>query len=99
MTDAIAAVLVLSGSLFAFIAGLGVFNLPDVLNRMHASTKAGTLGSALALAGAAVYFGEGDVAVKVLATILFLMFTAPIAAHMIGRAAFRIRVLTRRERD
>lgn len=91
MIEVLAGVLVLGGAAFAFIAGLGVYNLSDVLNRMHASTKAGTLGSALALAGAAVYFGEAGISVRVLATILFLMLTAPIAAHMIGRAAFRIR--------
>lgn len=91
MTDVIIAILVLGGSGFAFIAGLGVYNLSDVLNRMHASTKAGTLGSALALVGAAVYFNDSAVAVRAVAMILFLMLTAPIAAHMIGRAAFRLR--------
>ncbi len=91
MIEVIAGLLVLGGSGFAFIAGLGVFNLSDVLNRMHASTKAGTLGSALALAGAAVFFGDAGISVRVVATVLFLMLTAPIAAHMIGRAAFRVR--------
>ncbi|MFV0245948.1 MAG: monovalent cation/H(+) antiporter subunit G [Qingshengfaniella sp.] len=99
MINVITAILVVSGSLFAFIAGLGIFNLRDVLNRMHASTKAGTLGSTLALAGAALYFRDDAVAVRVLATILFLMFTAPIAAHMIGRAAFRISAFRATRRD
>jgi multicomponent Na+:H+ antiporter subunit G len=91
MMEIIAGLLVLGGSGFAFIAGLGVLNLSDVLNRMHASTKAGTLGSALALAGAAVFFADEGITVRVIATIVFLMLTAPIAAHMIGRAAFRVR--------
>lgn len=89
MTETIVALLALAGGGFTFIAGLGVVNLPDILNRMHASTKAGTLGSALTLAGTAVYFAEGSVIARVVAIILFLLMTAPIAAHMIGRAAFR----------
>ncbi len=91
MTEIISGVLILIGSSFVLIAGLGVYNLADVLNRMHASTKAGTLGSSLTLAAAAVFFGEGSVTGRVVATILFLLLTAPIAAHMIGRAIVQMR--------
>ena len=89
MNDLIMAILVLLGSGFVFIAGLGVVNLPDVLNRMHASTKAGTLGSALTLAATAVFFADGSVVTRAILIVLFLLMTAPIAAHMIGRAAAR----------
>jgi multicomponent Na+:H+ antiporter subunit G len=89
MTDWIIGVLFLSGAFFVFVAGLGVLRLPDVFTRMHASTKAGTLGSAFILAGAAVHFGTLPIAAKVILTILFLLLTAPIASHMIGRAAQR----------
>jgi multicomponent Na+:H+ antiporter subunit G len=71
------------------VAGLGVLRLPDVLIRMHASTKAGTLGSGLILAAVAVYFADTATTTRAVATILFLLITAPVAAHMIGRAAFR----------
>lgn len=91
MIEILAGICVLAGGAFAFIAGLGILNLPDVLNRMHASTKAGTLGSALSLLGAALYFDSGNVTTKAIATILFLLLTAPIAAHMIGRATVQIR--------
>lgn len=87
MTAFIVALLAIAGGLFGLFAGLGVLRLPGVLNKMHASTKAGTLGSALTLAAAAVHFGEVGVTVRVIATVLFLLLTAPIAAHMIGRAA------------
>lgn len=97
MIDAIVLVLVIAGGAFTFIAGLGLVRLPDVLNRMHASTKAGTLGSSLTLAGCAVYFESAAVTVRAVAIVLFLMLTAPIAAHMIGRAAARFRLA--RERD
>lgn len=91
MIDVIAGILILLGAAFAFIAALGVVRLPDVLTRMHASTKAGTLGSSLILVAAAVVFAETHITVLVIVTILFLMLTAPIGAHMIGRAAVRKR--------
>jgi multicomponent Na+:H+ antiporter subunit G len=85
----IVGILAIGGGLFAFFAGLGVLRLPGILNKMHASTKAGTLGSALTIAAAAVHFGDTSVTVRAIATVLFLLLTAPIAAHMIGRAAAR----------
>jgi multicomponent Na+:H+ antiporter subunit G len=91
VTQIIAGILVLAGSVFVFIAALGVFRLPDVLNRMHASTKAGTLGAALLLGAVALHFNTTAILAKVVATILFLMLTAPIAAHMIGRATVQLR--------
>lgn len=81
--------LVLLGGFFCFVAGLGVLRLPDVLIRMHASTKAGTLGSGLILAAVAVLFADLATVTRAVATIVFLLITAPVAAHMIGRAAFR----------
>ena len=59
MHDIIVAILVLSGGIFCFAAGMGVLRLPDLLTRMHASTKAGTLGSGLILMAVAVQFAEG----------------------------------------
>ncbi len=89
MTEIITAVLILAGGFFAFAAALGVLRLPDVLIRMHASTKAGTLGCGLILLAAATHFGETAIVARALAAILFLLLTAPVAAHMIGRAAYR----------
>lgn len=92
MADWIMAALVLLGGFFCFIAGLGVLRLQDVLMRMHASTKAGTLGSGLILVAVAIYFGDLATITRAIAAILFLLITAPVAAHMIGRAAFRVGV-------
>lgn len=89
MAEIIMAAMVLLGGFFCFVAGLGVLRLPDVLIRMHASTKAGTLGSGLILGAVAIYFGDVATITRAVATILFLLITAPVAAHMIGRAAFR----------
>ena len=79
----------LFGGFFALVAAIGVLRLPDVLTRMHASTKAGILGSSLILIGGAIYLHEIEITVRVVAIILFLMLTSPIGAHMIGRASVR----------
>ena len=87
MIEIIAGILVLLGGAFTLIASVGIIRLPDVLTRMHASTKAGTLGATLILAAAAVVFGELSAIAKCVAAVLFLLLTAPLAAHMIGRAS------------
>ena len=89
MTEILAGILVLLGGGFAVIAALGMVRLPDVLTRMHASTKAGTLASSLILVAVAVHFGDLGTTAKCVAAILFLLLTAPLAAHMIGRASAR----------
>ena len=91
-SDLIVAACLLAGGFFLFVAGLGIFRLPDVLIRMHASTKAGTLGVGLVFGAAALYFrNTADAAIAAL-TVVFLLVTAPVAAHAIARAAYRMNV-------
>jgi len=97
--EVLAGILILLGSGFVFIAGLGILKLGDVLNRMHASTKAGTLGAILTLSGAAVHVSDGAVTARVAAIIAFLLLTAPIAAHMIGRATVQMRAYREAHKD
>lgn len=79
------------GTLFVFVAGLGVLRLPDVYMRLHASTKAGTLGVALNAAGLVVFYPALGILTRAVALVLFLLLTAPVAAHMIGRASYYAR--------
>lgn len=78
----------LLGAFFMFVAAVGIIRMPDLLMRMHAATKAGTLGTGLILAAVAVFHGDLGVSMRAVATISFLFLTAPVAAHMIGRAAY-----------
>jgi multicomponent Na+:H+ antiporter subunit G len=71
------------------LAALGLLRLPDVYARMSATSKSATLGVALVLVGAALRFGDVQVAGQALVTALFVYLTTPIAAHRIGRAAWR----------
>ncbi|MEH6755091.1 MAG: monovalent cation/H(+) antiporter subunit G [Alphaproteobacteria bacterium] len=88
MIDFISGIFILLGAAFALIAGIGLFRLPDVYLRMHAATKAGTLGAGLVLLALALDAQQLQVAARAIAGILFLLFTAPIAAHLLGRAGY-----------
>ena len=90
--DLIVAACLLAGGFFLFVAGLGILRLPDVLIRMHASTKAGTLGVGLVFGAAALYFRNAAETAIAGLTIVFLLVTAPVAAHAIARAAYRMNV-------
>ena len=78
----------LAGSFFVFVAALGLLRFSDVLLRMHAATKAGTLGAGLLLVAVALYFFDLAVATRAVAGIFFLLLTAPVAAHLVGRATY-----------
>jgi multicomponent Na+:H+ antiporter subunit G len=93
MTDLLLALLLLLGGLFCFVAALGMLRLPDLLTRMHAATKAGTLGVGLLVLAAALYFAELGMTLRALTVALFVGLTAPVAAHLIGRAAYRAGVV------
>lgn len=86
--EVLGVVLMSVGTLFVFVAGLGVWRLPDVYMRLHASTKAGTLGVALNAAGLVVFFPGLGLFTRALALVLFLLLTAPVSAHIIGQASY-----------
>jgi multicomponent Na+:H+ antiporter subunit G len=92
MNQVLSTVLMILGAAFMLVAAIGVVRMPDLLTRMHASTKAGALGAGLILLSVAVYFGELGVATRAVAAVAFVILTAPVAAHMIGRAAYLIGV-------
>lgn len=76
------------GALLAVLAGLGLLRMPDLYTRMSATSKASTLGAALLVLGAALVFGTEPSVARAVAVVAFVMLTAPIAAHRIGRAGY-----------
>ncbi|MCC5929603.1 MAG: monovalent cation/H(+) antiporter subunit G [Cyclobacteriaceae bacterium] len=88
MNDIIIIVLSTLGTLLIFLAAVGIVKMPDLYLRISVTTKAVTLGVGLILASSAVYFNEAGVVSRVIAIILFIFLTAPIGAHMIGRASY-----------
>lgn len=86
--EIVTAGLLIFGSTFMLISAVGIIRLQDLYLRMSASTKSATLGVASLLLGTAIYFTELSISSRALAALLFLLLTAPVAAHMIGRAAY-----------
>ncbi len=89
MSDVVASVLLLIGLGFTLVGSIGLVRLPDFYTRMHAPTKATTLGVSTMLAAAALTLPGGalTVGLKAALVIALLFITAPIAAHMLARAA------------
>jgi multicomponent Na+:H+ antiporter subunit G len=87
--DWIAATAVLSGSLLALTAAIGILRFRDTLSRMHAATKPQVVGLVLILAGAVVRL-RGNPGIWMLVLVgVFTLLTAPVVAHLVGRVAFR----------
>ena len=78
----------LLGTFFILISAIGIFRMPDLYTRMSATTKASTLGIGLVLAGTVLYWFDIAIAARAISIIVFLFLTAPVAAHIIGRAAY-----------
>ena len=88
MIDIVIAILSTIGALAIFFASLGILRMPDFYLRLSVTVKAATLGVGLLLLCAAILFPDISVSTKAIAIIFFLIITSPIAAHMIGRAAY-----------
>lgn len=84
--------LILVGSAFLTVGTVGLLRLPDVYNRMHATTKATTLGAASIFLAGTVSFGPVGEGLPSLIGIVFLFLTAPTGAHMISRSAQKMGV-------
>lgn len=90
MSDIIVIILVSLGTLFVLLAAIGLVRMPDLYLRISVTTKAATLGIGLILASAAVFFSETSVTTRILAIIFFILLTAPVGAHLLGRASYFI---------
>lgn len=80
---------VLWGALSCLIASIGVLRFPDFFTRMHAASKAGSLGAGLPLLAVSLALWDASVTIRALATAGFVLLTAPVAAHVLGYAAYR----------
>ena len=89
VADVLAAACLLSGAFLACAAGVGVVRFPDLLARMHAGTKPQVLGLILLLAGEALRVRTLQVVGMLVLVAVFQLMTAPVAAHMVGRAGYR----------
>ena len=84
----IISLLIIVGSIFSFLAALGINRLPDLYCRMHSASKAGTIGSGILLICAGIHSYEFAIFARSVAGFFFLLLTAPVAAHLLARSAY-----------
>ena len=81
-------VLILAGSAFVIIGGVGLLRLPDFYTRIHAAGITDTLGTWLILAGLMIHEGLTLNAAKLAMLLFFLLITSPLSSHALAKAAF-----------
>ncbi|MGB2630078.1 MAG: monovalent cation/H(+) antiporter subunit G [Candidatus Omnitrophota bacterium] len=89
MIEKIGLIFIVVGLAFDFFGCLGLVRLPDVYNRLQAATKSVTLGTCSILFGTFLIVGFTSAGFKSLLCILFILLTAPVAAHAVARGAHR----------
>jgi multicomponent Na+:H+ antiporter subunit G len=89
MISGLALVFIVGGLAFDVLGCLGMVRLPDVYNRLQASTKCVTLGTCSILFGCFLMTGFSAAGFKLLLCIAFIILVAPVAAHAISRGAHR----------
>jgi len=90
LTNYVAGILLVIGAGFGLIAALGLLRFPDIYCRMHAASKAGTLGSGLMLIAIAVHANDVGTVTRAIAGVVFFLLTAPISAHLLAKAAYAV---------
>ena len=89
VADGLAGVLFVLGALLSLVAAVGLLRFPDVLTRMHSAAKPQVLGLILITVGVGLRLRDPSVVALLGLVVLFQLVTAPVASHMIGRAAVR----------
>ncbi|SIP94892.1 multicomponent Na+:H+ antiporter subunit G [Rhizobium sp. RU35A] len=81
--------LLVAGSAFALMGSIGLIRFPDMFSRMHAASKAGTVGSGLLLLAAGLHSADLSIFARALAGFFFFILTTPVSAHLLARAAHK----------
>jgi multicomponent Na+:H+ antiporter subunit G len=89
MNELVGIVFIVVGLIFDFFGCLGLVRLPDVYNRLQASTKSVTLGTCSVLFGLFLFKGFSAAGIKAILCILFILLTSPVSAHALARGAYK----------
>ena len=84
--DVVSGAFMLSGSFLALVSAIGLYRLGSTRARMHATTKPATLGVLIVAVGAGLQFSDLSDITKIVVIVVLQLVTAPIGAHMLGRA-------------
>ena len=88
--DYLTGAMLVVGSFFTLVAAIGLIRLQDVYMKMHAASKAGTLGSGVLLLALAVHSEQSAIVTRAVAGIIFFLLTAPVSAHLLAKAAYAV---------
>lgn len=89
----VVAALLVIGGVFTLVGAIGLLRFPDFYMRLHAPTKATTLGvGGVLLASIVVGWWQGALGLNLLLISLFLFVTAPVSANLMAQAALHLRV-------
>ena len=88
MSEIIGYILIIIGIFFDISGCIGLVRLPDVYNRLQASTKCVTLGTILLLIGVALISDVAALNAKAIICAIFILITSPTAAHAIAKGAY-----------
>ena len=85
-------ILILIGAFFILVGSIGLVKLPDFFTRLHAPTKATTLGVGSILIASTIYFSftSGELSLHEVLITIFLFITAPISAHLMAKSAIHL---------
>lgn len=78
----------ISGLFFYIVGTVGLIRMPDVFCRMHATTKADTLGAGLIFTGLIIWQGFNFVSLNIFIILVFIWLTTPTAAHAIAKSEY-----------
>ncbi len=92
MLDILTSILLLIGAFFILVGAIGLVRLPDFFMRLHAPTKASTLGVGGVLLASMAYALKDGLLMHELIITLFVFVTAPVSAHLLAQAALRLRL-------
>lgn len=91
--QALVALLLVTGGIFTLVGAVGLLRFPDFFMRLHAPTKAATLGvGGVLLAGLVLAWADGQSGLNLLLITLFVFVTAPVSANLLSLAALHLRV-------
>ncbi|MER1996663.1 MAG: monovalent cation/H(+) antiporter subunit G [Arthrobacter sp.] len=91
--DVIVAALLIGGATMSLAAAIGLTRFPDLMSRMHAASKPQVLGLLFFLLAMAVEFRSWALLPVLALGWIFMLLTAPVSAHMVGRAGYRTKHL------
>lgn len=97
--DALSFILLLGGTAFCIIGGIGLVRFPDFYTRIHATGLTDTLGAGLILIGLMLQSGLSLVTIKLIFVLVFLLATGPTANHALVKAAYAHGIKIKQEPD